>query len=246
MDTQVPSSWVPDDGGRAEAGFSGSASDCFARAVAIASQRPYREIYAFVNEVARDIAKRPEDYPKAQALGDLGSARLGVRNPLFHEVMRRMGWRWTPTMRYGQGCKVHLRADELPTGRLVCRVSKHLVAVVDGVVHDTHDPSRRGTRCVYGYFSEGGGAGLTHETPLESLVPSPAMHTPRRVRPCLDGACTPAAGDMVDLVSGFTDDDSDLDMRGRCKRRRERHLGRCQGRAQALAASRCPRRAAGG
>jgi len=25
--------------------------------------------------------------------------------------------------------------------------------VLDGVIHDTHDPSRGGRRCVYGYWS---------------------------------------------------------------------------------------------
>ena len=32
------------------------------------------------------------------------------------------------------------------------RLSRHITAVVDGVIHDTHDPSRKGTRCVYGYW----------------------------------------------------------------------------------------------
>jgi len=36
-----------------------------------------------------------------------------------------LGWKWTPTMRIGQGCKVHLRADELPVGRLIVSVSRH-------------------------------------------------------------------------------------------------------------------------
>jgi hypothetical protein len=31
-------------------------------------------------------------------------------------------------------------------------VSKHYCAVIDGVIHDTSDPSRDGTRCVYGYW----------------------------------------------------------------------------------------------
>jgi hypothetical protein len=34
----------------------------------------------------------------------------------------------------------------------VVRVSKHLVAVVNGVIYDNHNPSRDGTRCVYGYY----------------------------------------------------------------------------------------------
>jgi hypothetical protein len=66
--------------------------------------------------------------------------------------MESLGWVWTPTMLVGQGCKVHLRASELPKGRLVVCVSKHSVAVIDGIIHDTYDPSRGGTRCVYGYW----------------------------------------------------------------------------------------------
>ncbi len=66
--------------------------------------------------------------------------------------MNSLGWAWTPTMQIGSGCTVHFRADELPSGRLVVSVAKHLTAVIDGVIHDTHDCSRRGTRCVYGYW----------------------------------------------------------------------------------------------
>jgi hypothetical protein len=49
---------------------------------------------------------------------------------------------------------VHLRAEELPGGRLIVKVSKHVVAVIDGVINDSHDPSRGGTRCVYGYYRQ--------------------------------------------------------------------------------------------
>jgi hypothetical protein len=49
--------------------------------------------------------------------------------------MEGLGWKWVPTMHVGRGCKIHLRADELPRGRLVCNLW-----------------SRDGTRCVYGYY----------------------------------------------------------------------------------------------
>jgi len=55
-------------------------------------------------------------------------------------------------MQIGSGCRVHLRADDLPAGRLIVKVTHHLVAVIDGVIHDTHNCSRGGTRCVYGYW----------------------------------------------------------------------------------------------
>ena len=57
-------------------------------------------------------------------------------------------------MKVGTGCQVHLNAKELPAGRLIVRVSKHLTAVIDGIIQDTHDCSRSGTRCVYGYYQK--------------------------------------------------------------------------------------------
>ena len=57
-------------------------------------------------------------------------------------------------MQIGQGCKVHLKADELPGGRIVATVSKHYTAIIDGEIHDTYDCSRDGERCVYGYFTK--------------------------------------------------------------------------------------------
>ena len=57
-------------------------------------------------------------------------------------------------MSIGSGCKVHLKADELPSGNIIVALSKHYCAVIDGVIHDTHDCSRNETRCVYGYWSK--------------------------------------------------------------------------------------------
>jgi hypothetical protein len=42
----------------------------------------------------------------------------------------------------------------MPSGRLVVRLSRHLTAMIDGIVHDTYDPRREGTRCVYGWWSQ--------------------------------------------------------------------------------------------
>jgi hypothetical protein len=132
------------DGGRIAAGYKGSAGDCVVRSVAIATGLPYQEIYDLVNKLsARErTGKRKRG---------TSNARTGVHKSAIKWLMESLGWKWTPTMQIGSGCTVHLRADELPSGRLVVSVSKHLTAVVDGVIHDTHDCSPRGTRCVYGY-----------------------------------------------------------------------------------------------
>lgn len=137
----MEASFVVDDGGRAAAGFRGRAGDCVTRALAIALELPYRQVYDDLAELSL-------------AYGGRRSARDGVESVVMRDYLtRHKNWVWTPTMSVGSGCRVHLRADELPPGRLVVRLSRHVCAVVDGVVHDTYDPSRGGTRCVYGYFS---------------------------------------------------------------------------------------------
>lgn len=72
------------------------------------------------------------------------------------KYLAALGWKWVATMGIGGGCKVHLKADELPSGTIICRVSRHYVAVVDGVINDTYDCSRGGTRCVYGHYIKEG------------------------------------------------------------------------------------------
>lgn len=133
--------WVFDDGGRAAAGFRGEAGDCVVRAIAIATGSDYAWVYA-------ELAARQK------ALGKPNSARNGVSKKAYRPFLEdELGWTWTPTMRIGSGTTVHLDADELPEGRIIVRLTRHLAAVVDGVIHDTHDPSRGGTRCVYGYWT---------------------------------------------------------------------------------------------
>lgn len=134
-----------DDGGRAEAGYRGKAGDCVVRAIAIATGRDYQEIYDLVNGAA--VHERTGKRKRGKS-----DARTGVYKTSIKRVMKMLGWVWTPTMQIGSGCTVHLRAAELPAGRLVVSVSKHLTCVIDGVIYDTHDCSRRGTRCVYGYW----------------------------------------------------------------------------------------------
>lgn len=129
--------FIYDDGGRAEAGFKGSTGDCVVRAVAIATEQPYQAVYNALGEGMRN--QRTTKRSKAKA-----SARNGVNvtRKWFRDYMTALGWKWTPTMGIGTGCRVHLCADELPAGRLIVSVSKHYTTMIDGVIHDTFDPRR--------------------------------------------------------------------------------------------------------
>jgi hypothetical protein len=147
--------FVFDDGGRSEAGFRGQGDDCVARAVAIAADLPYAEVYAVIaTGVGSERGSRG------------ATARRGVhtQRKWFRDLMRDLGFTWVPTMHVGKGCTTHLSRGELPMGRLVVKLSKHTAAVVDGVIHDIFDPSRETEvaeadgsvrlvhRCVYGFW----------------------------------------------------------------------------------------------
>lgn len=139
--------WVYDDGGRDKYFKAKKVGDCACRAIAIATQTDYKEVYDLINR-----------YAKTERTGlrkqGISNARSGVYKETAHKIMAELGWEWHPTMQIGSGCKVHMNADELPRGRLVVSLSKHYAAVIDGVLHDIYDCTRGGTRCVYGYWSK--------------------------------------------------------------------------------------------
>lgn len=134
------------DGGRSAAGFKGVAGDCVCRAISIATELPYADVYKALADGAASTGRKR-------------SARNGVntRTAWFKSFMGRLGFTWVTTVKFGsRGPRIHLRDGELPSGRLVVAVSKHYTAVIDGVIHDAFDCSRDGTRMVYGYWRLGG------------------------------------------------------------------------------------------
>jgi hypothetical protein len=148
--------FVRDDGGRAAAGFKGNAGDCVPRAIAIATGLPYQQVYDELTEHTTVFAGgRSRAAKTIKARGHI-TPRNGVSKRVYRPYLKKLGWEFVPTMGIGTGCQVHMRASELPKGRIIVRVSRHLAAVVDGVLHDTHDCTRNGTRCVYGYYRKKG------------------------------------------------------------------------------------------
>ncbi|GAC1494269.1 MAG: hypothetical protein NVS1B13_24690 [Flavisolibacter sp.] len=168
------------DGGRSAAGFKGNAGDCVTRAIAIVTGMPYKDIYEILSK--GNAEQRKSKYDKKSKAGVRTASRgINVNRKWFRDLMKSFGLKWQPTMFVGQGCKVHLNANELPKGKLIVSVSKHWVAVIDGVIQDTYNPSERGStiypplypkdqlpkgavlmdngyysyspeRCVYGYY----------------------------------------------------------------------------------------------
>ena len=126
-----------DDGGRSKYFKAANVGDCVVRAIAIASKRDYKEVYNLVRKVS----------------GNTPRNGVFTKREAFKNFMRELGFVWKPTMKVGEGCTTHLESGEIPMhSRIICVCSRHWVAVINGVIHDTYDSSRNGSRCVYGYW----------------------------------------------------------------------------------------------
>jgi len=132
------------DGGRNKAGYKGATGDCVCRSITIATEKGYKETYQALIDVKNSMRQTKnikDSHP-----------RTGVTRKVYDTYLKELGWSWIPTMKIGTGCRVHLKSDELPNGKLIVRLSKHITAVINGTINDTYNPSRDGTRCVYGYY----------------------------------------------------------------------------------------------
>lgn len=122
------------DGGRSQYYKAERVGDCVCRAISIVTGKDYKEVYDTIKEVTKENPRN-------------GLSKRGTKKACEH-----FGGVWVATMKIGSGCKVHLSEEELPKGRLICNLSRHVTCVIDGVINDTYDCSRDGKRCVYGYW----------------------------------------------------------------------------------------------
>lgn len=113
---------VWNDGGRAAAGFVGTAGDCVVRAIAIATNEDYRAVYDALGEAA------------------LVTPRNGVSAVVFSPYLAKRGWR-------SQAIAASQRPTSLPHGVVLVRFEHeeprrrgHVCCVIDQVVHDTWNP----------------------------------------------------------------------------------------------------------
>jgi hypothetical protein len=155
--------FVKDDGGRRGSGIprghkGDETNDCVARAIAIATEKPYREVHdAMTAAKVRYVAAGKSAWTKrARHRGGVRAfhADHGVYDEAYGPYLEGLGWRFTSTKDLPRGKGVHLRADELPPGRLIVRLPGHLVAVIDGEIHDVSDPSSEGRARIRGYWTE--------------------------------------------------------------------------------------------
>lgn len=139
--------FIYSDGGRSKYFKASNVGDCVVRAIANATNIDYLEIYNRLKELAKEESVKHHK----------GNKQSSVRNGVFKETWKKyldeIGWKHIITAKIGQSEKVHLNENELPTDKImIVQVSKHLTCIKNGVLYDTYDCSRNGSRMVYGYW----------------------------------------------------------------------------------------------
>ena len=127
--------FVYNDGGRSQYYKAEKVGDCVCRAIAIAAQKDYKEVYDTIKELTNE------------------NPRNGLSKRATLKVCAHFGGVWVSVMKFGEGCKMHLKEEEIPKGRIICNLSGHVTCIIDRVINDTYDCSRDGKRCVYGYWT---------------------------------------------------------------------------------------------
>jgi hypothetical protein len=128
------STWVYNDGGRAEAGYKSTAGDCVVRAIAIVMEIPYKVIY---DDLRYFLADRNEPSP-----------RNGVSDYYLKMYLRNLGFRYKEIASE----TVTLHKDELPKSKVIAHLPGHVTAVVDGTINDTYDPNQKKHQRLFGYW----------------------------------------------------------------------------------------------
>lgn len=138
------------DGGRSRYFSGDNVRDCVTRAISIATETDYKTVYDALNELAKSERRGCKKRR-------ISNSRAGVYRVTYQKYLESLGWYWRPVMAVGSGCKLRLNEEELESyglmsGTYILRLSHHLTVIKDGVIYDTFDPSREGSRCIYGYF----------------------------------------------------------------------------------------------
>jgi hypothetical protein len=129
-------SYVPCDGGRRSAGAkTEKTSDCVIRAIAIALELPYAQVWDDLHAIGRK------------------SFEYANNRRVYRSYLESKGWKWTTVLKRGVP-RLPLNKSKLPKGRIIAHVRAgfqgHLAAVVNGVVYDTWNSSG----CIlHGYYS---------------------------------------------------------------------------------------------
>ena len=126
--------------------------DCVPRAITIATELPYQIVFDELQRRQTEWRIKSNSKKAYNKKPHRNKCYMGTYKEAYKPYLEELGWTWVPKMFIGQGFKTYLRKEDLPPGRLIVSVRKHLTSVIDGVLNDTWDCSQDGNKGAYGYY----------------------------------------------------------------------------------------------
>ena len=126
--------------------------DCVPRAITIATGLPYEIVFDELQRRQTEWRIKSNSKKAYNKKPHRNKCYMGTYKEAYKPYLEELGWTWVPKMFIGQGFKTYLRKEDLPPGRLIVKVRRHLTSVIDGVLNDTWDCSEEGNKGVYGYY----------------------------------------------------------------------------------------------
>lgn len=118
------------DGGRHRAGFDSYVGDCVTRAISIIFDFKYLDAHEQVNILSRRFKDKDSLVPN------------GISLSTTKKLMKHFNLIWCQANDYSLIPK---------KGKYILNLPNHVCAVIDGVIHDTHDSRKKSNR-IYGYW----------------------------------------------------------------------------------------------
>ena len=121
------------DGGRYRAGFRHHAGDCVTRSISILFDLDYLNAHEQINILSKKFKDKKSIVP------------TGISLSTTKKLMKHFGLVWKHTNSF---------LDIPRKGKIILNLPNHVCAVIDRVIHDTHD-NRNNSNRIYGYWKVG-------------------------------------------------------------------------------------------
>lgn len=129
------------DGGRADAGFTGKrVGDCVTRAIAICLDKPYGDVRKDLMQIQREWIKKSRSLAaKETKRTSGGSVRNGVFREVYTPYLEDHGYKRKGLQTIGSSFRAKPVKSDVPSGRVILKMRRHLAACIDWVLHDKYD-----------------------------------------------------------------------------------------------------------
>ena len=135
--SRTPVGFEYNDGGREEAGFVGSVGDCVTRAIAIATGKDYLEVRKELMDAKKNWMENSRSRHAKRTKSS--SVRNGTPKDVWRPYLESLGWERKTLIKFGDPERKELTKESVPEGIAIVEVRKHIMAVIDHVVHDSWD-----------------------------------------------------------------------------------------------------------